>query len=360
MSSNVNFLDYCQNPQLYKDDLTNTQLNFYNELCQAKQGLLDELPQIKDDLLKGLEDLGKGLKKEGEFALNLSGKIIEKLFEMISALFTPEGIKMFAYFYGVNFSIGIISNAFKTYLKDIATGSISKISEYILEKGLIKTVTSKLFNNLVISKTFFETIDRGLGRVFFEIVSFLPTFIPELLAAAETGVGIIMIISMVIDIWDPCGLNDQIGGSVLNKFTDNFNTAFRESVLKDYGSISVGDDKYIYLYDWPIEYLYDFNSLGDILTKDEYKYYSDLKIKYQLEYLANLRYNSYGIEINWNDPPGEIEDKITLSDVNKIESFVSNQMANDNTVLGNLFYKLLPLIILLIIFIIILIFIIIK
>jgi hypothetical protein len=164
---------------------------------------------------------------------------------------------------------------------------------------------------------------------------------------------IFMNIGMLLDLWDPCGFNDQVGSLVIRQLSDKFNKVFRENQLKIFNSITLSDGSVIIKDEWPIEY---FDDIHNYLTDDEKKFYDDKSAEYYLHYLNNLTTNSDGLPIRKDIKM----DKLQSNSLNKIDNFTKELIGNDNTVFNNWLFKYIPLIIIVIIIFIIIIFIIIK
>ena len=229
--------------------------------------------------------------------------------------------------------------------------------ETILKKDVFKLTDDLLFNTICFSKSFFDCLRVATGRpVMLALKGIGEATVrvaDSIISLAIPVFDIFMNIGMLLDLWDPCGFNDQVGASVVNKMSDKFNEVFRNNQLKAFNSITLSDGSIIIKDEWPLEYTDDIHNY---LTDDEKKFYNDKTIEYYLHYLNNLTVNSDGLPIRKDVNMGKLQN----TSINKLDSFTKELIGNDNTVFNNWLFKYIPLIIIVIIIFIIIIFIIIK
>lgn len=338
----ISIQDYCKNPQLYKNSLSTNTLNYYNSQCQNTQNVNSNFENIKNDILENLKDVYDDALKP----------VLNKILPLIESMLSPSGLAVLAGFYGYNLTIKFLSNVFKDWFKTIATGNILKLTEYLGKNGI--KIGGELFNEMIVGRSLFECIDVGLGRISFALIGVV-SGVGSLLSIINPALEMFMLVGIVLDMWDPCNLNNQIGSEALRILSENFNKAFREEILKNIDSLTRSNNDIVIKNSFPLEY-FDDNILASVLTDDEKKYFDDLKTKYMLEYLANLTVNSDGYPIKRDDNMPRIQE----SHLTHIEKYTSNLLGNKNTVAANWIYKFLPIIIIILILLLILIFFIIK
>ena len=210
-------------------------------------------------------------------------------------------------------------------------------------KLLIGEVEEGFFLNMsIIIAGFFDIIDTYIiGGVKYSLysISLLLNGGLDLLELFDTPMMILMLISTIMDSWDPCGFDTEINSAAVSKFSNLFDTVFMEKIL----SISY------YTPEWPSEYYADSIITSSYVDKTEY---NKKIIKYSTLYLSNLATNSNGI-IVCTPPPQSL---ITMSDFDKLENQLMLLLADNNTVVENWFYRFWPLILFIVILIFIFIF----
>jgi hypothetical protein len=234
--------------------------------------------------------------------------------QFIEGLLTPQGLATLAAFQGINITLLSFQKNFRLFFKDILTENL----ENILEKGVFKLTDELLFNTVCFSKSFFDCLRvatgrpvmlalKGLGEAAVKVAdSIISLAIPIFDIFVELG--------MILDLWDPCGFNDQVGALVTQKLSDKFNQVFRSNQLKIFNSITLSDRSTIIKDEWPLEYTDDIHNY---LTDDEKKFYDDKMAEYYLHYLNNLTTNSDGLPIRKDVKM----DKLKSNSINKIDAF---------------------------------------
>lgn len=340
--SNINTIDYCKNPQYYKNILSDIELDFFNAACIALKDLDDAKNEIVDDLKKQLKNAPENLEKLYVFGI-----------QFITGLLSPQGLATLAAFEGINLTLLSFQKNFRIFFKDILTENL----ENILKKNVFKLTDELLFNTICFSKSFFDCLRVATGRPVMLALKDLGEaavrVADSIISLAVPVFDILAAMGMLLDLWDPCGFNDQVGALVTQKLSDKFNEVFRKDQLKTFNSITLSDGSIIIKDQWPIEYTDDIHNY---LTDDEKKFYDDKMLEYYLHYLNNLTTNSDGLPIRKDIKM----DKLQSNSINKIDSFTKELIGNDNTVFNNWLFKYIPIIIILIILFIIIIFIIIK
>ena len=207
-------------------------------------------------------------------ALSMAPEVIKGMVEMI---FTPEGLEVLAAF---------------------------EMSTYVWKKVVVNLLVKKVIRGTLVKLAGTEA-EAAIGTKVMallaeEAVAAIDIFLIPVMLAIDT----FMILSMLIDMWDPCALNKQIDGTSLEMLTDNYNIAFRTAIMSNIGSTIDSDGNKIFIKDWPIEFNGNsFLSKLALNTDDgQCEYYSQLNGLFTSSYLLSLKTNSQGLPINWKDP----------------------------------------------------------
>ena len=204
-------------------------------------------------------------KAAGELVAKLGDKITEDVAKDLIQRFTSAAIGEVA-----EEATGEAANAISTISADVA----AKIAEAGAEEVIAGSMTALAIRSL-------STFLTGIGSI----------------------MGILMLVNMVIDMWDPCGYNNTLNASTIQLFTDLYNNMYRQIYI---GKVFVTNDREgnaIYSSEWPVEYFPDDvfinTDKGVIQTTNGPKKldYEELYMEYYEEYLGNLTHNSNGYPI---------------------------------------------------------------
>lgn len=267
---------YCQNPSNFKGSLTEAEIISYNSQCE-NLSTFDKFSDWSADTIKNLVDamidtttgremlaiilfkgaLEKGITKYG-MRLAFNELITDKLITTLTKEVTEIGIK----------EVGVIALS--------AVGSCLAIAA---EAALI---------SLEIALPF--------------------------LAPIEAALQMFMLLGMLIDAWDPCDLQQQIGPQYLNAITKQYNMAFVNAFASTQQNTLEEDlnKRLVYrLGIWPIEYYIDNTYISDAVKSinktDQYdtkrRLYQTLYLKYAVEIpkLSKLSISAADFK-NLNDP----------------------------------------------------------
>ena len=268
---------------------------------------------------------------------NTNDIITNGITNLIDGFFSAQNAELLSSIIGIRLSKTLLTKAIQNNIK--VFGNMIDIG-----KLLIGEVEEGFFLNMsIIIAGFFDIIDTYIiGGVKYSLysISLLLNGGLDLLELFDTPMMILMLISTIMDSWDPCGFDTEINSAAVSKFSNLFDTVFMEKIL----SISY------YTPEWPSEYYAD-----SIITSSSYidkTEYNKKIIKYTTLYLSNLSTNSNGI-IVCTPPPQSL---ITMSDFDKLENQLMLLLADNNTVVENWFYRFWPLILFIVILIFIFIF----
>ena len=271
---------------------------------------------------------------------NAGGIIDNGLVNLIEGFFSPQNAELLSSIYGIRLSKTILTQAIKNNIK--VFGNMIDIA-----KTLVGELEEGFFLNMsVIITGFFNIIDTyiigGVLKYSLYYTSLILNFGLDVLELFGNPMMILMLISSIMDSWDPCGFDTQINSSAVSTFSNLFDNVFMEKILS----------MTYYTPEWPLEYYADSIIISPAyIDKTEY---NKKIIKYITLYLSNLATNSNGI-IVCTPPPQSL---ITMSDFDKLENQLMLLLADNNTVVENWFYRFWPLILFFVILIFIFIFVI--
>jgi len=268
---------------------------------------------------------------------NAGDIIVNGITNLIKGFVSPQMIELLSAMYGIRLSKTILTQAIKNNIK--VFGNMIDIG-----KLLIGELEEGFFLNMSIVITgFFNIIDTyiigGALKYSLYYTSLILNAGLDVLDLFGAPMMILMVISTIMDAWDPCGFDTQINSSAVSTFSNLFDNVFMEKILS----------MTYYTPEWPLEYYADSIITSSYVDKTEY---NKKIIKYTTLYLSNLATNSNGI-IVCTPPPQSL---ITMSDFDKLENQLMLLLADNNTVVENWFYRFWPLILFIIILIIIFIF----
>jgi hypothetical protein len=242
--------EYCSKPNDYKNVLSNSEILTYNTRCNA---------------------LATGSKIS--FAL---GKVtLDSLENFFNGLFgTPSGLEMLSILLG--FSV----------TEKLALELRTNLVKY-LNETFFKTVEKNAAEvGVKASADISAGIVGSLLRVSAEAV-FLPwTIVLPILNAANYVLIPLQIITILIDTWDPCDLNQEIDPDSLNELSYKFNNAFLSTV--NYDTQEDVNKRIIYkLNSWPKEYVLNGQIFNAVKTLDLEQDYQNKYQQYLMIYIAN-------------------------------------------------------------------------
>ena len=189
---------------------------------------------------------------------NNAGDIINNgITNLIDGFFSPQNAELLSSIIGIRLSKTLLTKAIQNNIK--VFGNMIDIG-----KLLIGEVEEGFFLNMsIIIAGFFDIIDTYIiGGVKYSLysISLLLNGGLDLLELFDTPMMILMLISTIMDSWDPCGFDTEINSAAVSKFSNLFDTVFMEKIL----SISY------YTPEWPSEYYADSIITSSYVDKTEY------------------------------------------------------------------------------------------
>ena len=334
--------DYCKNPTKYRSEMPIEIQKLYDKQCQTHvNGATKILPTQGFFLPGNSQKTSKASAKTIAFTKaaeglggdqNIPKDFGETLLNLIQMLMSPEGLAMIAAMMGGKVAAQAIYAACVNFLKSGFREGIADAMEEMYEKGVSAAVinASALLDGML-SEGFAKWGVVSAGRYAlagmtkllaqtFEIVEGLSSilFLPML------G---FQLMGMMFDAWDPCGMNNYLDGSVMEKITDAYNKNFQQAILE-----SEMNDKQSAT-TWPV--VIPFNMyFANYISNDQQAAYNKISLTHSIKYLSTIKTDSYGNLVQW--PTGG---RLATNDVlNSISSRLSSRfssLANDNSVVAS-------------------------
>jgi hypothetical protein len=340
MAKDISISDYCAHPEDYKNspELNDDTRKIYDEFCtMQKQAQNAGLPS------------GKDWGKDFGYAV----------LQMMVSMVTPPGIAIMSGVVGGP----ILMKAIKAWVgqwikKGISEEGLKAAEEFISKGGEKYIANSCLMADDFLQNTAFLSVDvaevagvEAGGR----LATVYVFRAAELLGEFVSYVGIVMmvlqVIGMIFDSWDPCKLDTQLTADILDSYCQQFDGAFRASVLAVVGGVKDSYGRVSVPGNWPVEY---YAEEGILQNKKE-DYYGPIRTRFMMEYLGTLEINSDGLPIDHSDDASSL---ITSSHLSEASQRMLAVFGDSNTVVENWIYKWWPvvlgiLIILIVIFLVI-------
>jgi hypothetical protein len=285
---------------------------------------------------------------------------------LIPSLDTERGRIAFATFAGFELTKKVWTKYVKIWLDQAIKSMTVSLEEKIFEEASGKffeyslKLSAELLSRVVIKGIVYSI------RSALEIISFLTE-------GVFFFIDFLMIVGMIVDAFDPCGLNQTLSGDDVAKISDAFNEAYYRQTLQGYNTIPV---------EWYAENIAEYNiicGLNDINStalssivfaddNDPCKNDNDTLRKYSNIYFDALKVNSFGQCIQ-NVSNEYIKDKLTTlgfptnqwnasqlkltsSDFSQLVDYLAIQAANQNIIVAAFLKKYILLVIVIIILVI--------
>lgn len=319
MTSSVNPVKYCKNPELYRNDptLTNATRLYWDQYCIA----MEELASLKAPDSKGVGDCSK------------------EIFTNLALSFTTvEGLKLFVMNYGGEKVLGKISKSITNAFK----ATLSKAEIAAAEKIIRQKMTKTAFNTALVSGRAIKAIQLAdiaiakeagyyAGRA--SVVRMMAVFrlFSSFLKYVDAVTTVLTIVGMIYDTWDPCKLNTRISNSQLGLFSSKFDIAFRDMFLAEYSIGTDANGNKLYGTNWPIKFYLE----DTVLTTYKREKYDIMRLVLSAQYLDSLQFNSDGDPIfKYNG--GRI---IKNEDLQGIYLSLVKVLGSENTLVQNWLWK---------------------
>jgi hypothetical protein len=348
-TTTVSINQYCDNPADYKNvaGLTNDTRAYWDTYCAAR-----------------IASRKAGMPSTGA----LSNFNADLLVNLINGLMAPESLEIIGSMLGGIIALKLVKAAIGNFVKNgLSDVALKAAQDYIIKGGSKFAANSTgVFSGIFGDSAF---VDKGVldaaksaaedalaksaaegaaEAAAVEGAEFAGRYaVAACVDAAEfigdiaSGIGIVMmvvqVVGMVLDVWDPCDLNEQLTASVIEVYNTSFNTAFRRNLLVSMESSRDSYGRITYSAIWPVRYYAEKSALIPI-KKD---YYDAIHFSYMATYLDSLTYNSDGDPI-FHPPPGH--GTLLSNEVIKgLELSTFGIIGNNNTVVENWLIRWWPL-----------------
>lgn len=323
---------YCNNPADYANTpgLTDQTKLYWQQYCTLRS----QLGQVK-------------IPDNKSFA-NISSEVVQGFIE---SLFTPEGLA----FMGVIFGGPILAQSAKEAVADFVSEgldqkAITAAMEKVADGTSMEVANIALVYDQVTSKLAYVSLDAATdagfdaGRYAIKLLFDFVDIVSDVLDVAMA----VQMMGMLLDLWDPCDLNDQFDASQLQILNNNFNTVFRTNIAQ--GVLSTQDTygNIVLNAEWPVPYYAELSAI--IPFKNDY--YDPIRQGLMMDYLNSLQFNSNGSPIFYTINTGRM---ISNDDISAIDSAVIDFLSGSNTVAENWLHKWWPLLAMMLIVIVLLI-----
>lgn len=334
MPTDISPQKYCKDPSKYKNDpaITPQTRRFYSQYCKT-------LKKIESEKQVDHKAIGQA---QGDALLN-----------MMEMFISPQSLAIIAAGGGFVFTYKTIRSGVVNWIKKGVSDDILQAAEEMAAEGADEgAINSAIMLDGMWGEMAIGDLDAAGGALrytaaaLFEGMDMLGSILSVVMVAAM----VVQMIGMILDGWDPCHLKDQLNAATLRQVTTNFNTTFRDNVLAQVETVRNSYGTVMLSTLWPIEYYAD----RSILIAEKEDYYKPIRLKFYIQYINTLKYNSNGQLIDW-DYDKSNNRIIQNSDLSVLETNVLKMLGNDNTVVENWIYRFWPLIILAILIIVVII-----
>jgi len=352
MSSSIS--EFCKNPSVGNGWPLSKQI-YYKSLCGVKEGIDEAFSQFS------FTDLA-------EEGITQICKLLLSLLSFNSAAWTGllemQAVEKLL-------TLDILRNI-NSVAKDFFAISEKGYLEVFAEKGTYKVLVNFSFWIASIFSAIgrIPFLGRGLTKIF-ELIRGISKFAGEtVIWISEEGVEMtiadvagaltkylssvlmtIQMLSMIIDMWDPCGFNNQINQDVINLYMNAYDKFFRTSLLMNVATNLSKDGVLYQLESWPINWPYQgFNvsTAYQIFIND--KFFNDPELAgkaqskfglYTLEYNTSLSYNSNGYPLC--QLSNDNVQRIPLDFFDKMDNAIVSFFTNENVIFRNWLERWSPL-----------------
>jgi hypothetical protein len=344
-TTTVSINQYCDNPADYKSvaGLTNETRAYWDSYCSARIASRKAgMPSTKA----------------------LSNFNSDTLINLINGLLSPESLEIIGAMLGGILALKLVKTAIGSFIKNGLSDASIKAAEDFIAKGGSKFAANStgVFSGIFSDSAYLDkgvldaakaaaddAIEKGVVEsVSSEGAEFAGKYAvaacvdsAELIGDIASGIGMVMmvvqVVGMILDVWDPCKLNDQLTASVIDIYNTSFNTAFRQNFLVSFESSRDSYGRKTYSAVWPVRYYAERSALIPIKSD----YYNNIHFNYMASYIDSLTYNSDGDPI-FHPSPGE-GTLINNTMIKGLELTAFGLVGNNNTVVENWLIKWWPI-----------------
>ncbi len=350
MSNGISINDYCDHPEDYKNAsfLTPTTRDYWDSYCIQRQRT------------KAYKFPSSG------FGSNFTA---DGFLNFIDGFMQPENLAIMSAVMGGIITLKMMKKSLKNYIEngasketeeaavefveaggDVEMANMAVISQSLvgqtafLDKSVVESVVGELEEATTeeAAEIAAESAANYGGKYAAEVLLEGAEIAGEAASAVGMAMVVVQITGMILDTWDPCGLNKELSADALQQFSTLFNQAFRKQILVSLESSRDSYGKVSYSSIWPIEYHAEQAALLPVKKK----FYDKLLLKYQASYLNSLEYNSDGVKIkrvSRAEKASQKQNLITNDKLSGISSQVLSYLSDGNTVAENFLLKYWPI-----------------
>jgi hypothetical protein len=326
MTTTISPNEYCDHPQDYKNSpgLTDETRRYWDHYCAIR---------------KQMNTADAGFWNWN----SMREAVPATLLGFINGICSPRGMEILGVIMGAKVTYRSMKAAVGNIIKRGLSEDAIKTAEIFASRGGDEAIANGgsimfgigrdlMFVDVKIAEELGYTGGRYAASALFRGLDMLFDF-------ADEAFIIIMVISMVLDAWDPCNLNSMLDDKALDLYGNMFDQKFRETLLSELDSTVDSYGTTILSATWPIEYYAEKSALLP-LKKD---YYDSIQQNLMFAYLNSLSFNSCGLPIQHvKSGTGKVIDNNVLTGLNA-DAFIF--FSDNNTVVSNWLIKFWPVIV---------------
>jgi len=303
----VSIDEYCKNPAKYSHTLPPETVAYYNQICALKKTFSD-----------------KNMRKAWDKSWGFSKHFVTVFWTgLLASLTTPEGLEKLGIFMGITVLPKTILKAAAKSLANFSTEELTglatdELTDWAASEGI------ELANEVILTTAIDVAAEEAAART---LTASILEGTAEFLDTAVEVAMMVQLLGMALDMFDESGYGMELTGPMLASISNDMNKAFAYQQIKTF-AIKDQFGRTFRLYNWPRELF-----ASRIISKEKKDYYKPKKTQYITDYLKNLKHNSFGEPIVWNqDPNAQL---IGSDDFKKISNNLQTFIIDDNSVFTN-------------------------
>jgi hypothetical protein len=286
--SSISNSDYCGDPDKYKNSLPKNIIDQYAANCSnldAGSNIAIEIKNLAGDFL----DSG---------FVNLFEKTI---MSMIMGFLSPAGLEFIGALFGAKITLQTLKTLIVNVLEKGFSDGLNKAASDIYAEGFsaASVAASKLLMGILkegvevgLTKSAIIGATRWAIGASVKVVEWAAELLVEITDPLFIPLLVLQFISTLFDMWDPCGLNNYMDSDQLAQVCDSFNNAFKSNIIDSESSDVTTRQS------WPVEIPFNFY-YAQYMDAQQTAAMNNVCLRYTIEYLSALQYNSVGEAIVW-------------------------------------------------------------